>query len=120
MARMRTATPRNRYPLSQNRRLPPGACAMRASLTQILLPAHVGAKARGNLHAARGRLVHFEDAGHDARQRETGAIERVNELEAVIALLQTNFGATRLEVFKVGAGRNFEPLADAGRERFQV
>ena len=72
-------------------------------------PAHIGAKRFRNEDGAVGLLVVLENGEPGASDGEAAAIDGVDEFGFRFATggLETNVGATGLEAFEVGAGRDF-------------
>src|SRR5690606_34547501 len=83
--------------------------------------AHVGPQHFGNYDAAVRLLVVLQDGDERADDRQPGAVECVDEARAAtIRWAIADVRAARLEVPRVTARADFEPLLAAGRPQLDV
>ena len=87
---------------------------------EAFLAAHVGAKNLGNRHRAVGVEVLLEERYDEARQSDTRAVQRVDELRLAVGILEAAVEAPRLVVGEAAAGADFKPLLFARSPKFEV
>src|SRR5690606_15361118 len=83
-------------------------------------PAEVPVQDGWHLDRAVLEVAGLQQRRHRPRQREAGAVQRVQVADLAIRIAVAEVGAPRLEVHEVGDARDLEPLSGAGRPDLDV
>ena len=66
------------------------------------------------------RLVVLQQGGHDTRQSQRAAVERVGQLRLAVGVAVAQFQTVGLERLEVGDGLNLQPALLGGRPHLEV